>query len=269
MNLYSSSLKAPNTLSRVTILGLLVLALAACGGGGAGPSEPLPPAAPPPPPASSNEPALTLQSLQGRWTTADKQWVARWLPPTSGQSTATVWMLSEDGRFLSVLSSTLSEDTVVLSKGLRYDLDPSPGVSSNAVPLDWRGGASLKSSPATLTLNDGFNFTLQDALKDAALQLNVVGSWTSNLGLTQLNWRVDELGVITGISLTGCSYVGVLTARTDVSAYEAKLSETCAGVVQQFTGMAALPSGSNLNQLTLALVSANSQAGKVLYLQRQ
>jgi hypothetical protein len=266
MTPFFASFKAPRSLARVWALGILILAVSACGGGGSGPSEPV---KPPPPPASSNEPDLTLQSLQGRWLSADKQWVARWLPPAPGQSSATIWLVSEDEQYLSVLNATVSGSSVVVSKGWRYTLDPLSGQSNSAQALDWRGTTNLKSSPATLSLTEGLNFTLQDPLKEAALQLNAVGSWTSNLNLTRLNLRVDELGVITGTSQTGCVYVGVLTARTDVSAYEAKLSETCAGAVQQFTGMAALTAGTTLSKLTLALVSANNQAGKVLYLQRQ
>lgn len=262
-----SSFKTQRSIVKASSLGLLVLAVAACGGGGggSGPSEPIAPITPPP----STEAALTLQSLQGRWVTAGNEWVARWLPPMTGQSTAAVWLLSKDGQFLSVLNATVSGSAGVVAKGFRYQLDPATGQASSPVNLDWPGVADLKTAPGTLKFADGLSFTLHDSLKDAALQLNAVGSWVSKVGLTNLNLRIDELGVITGSSLTGCNYVGVLTARTDVKTYEAKLSETCAGAVQQLTGIGVMSLEATLDQLTIALVSANSQAGKVLYLQRQ
>lgn len=260
-----SSFKTQRSFLKACSLCLLVLAVAGCGGGSSGPTEPTVPVTPPP----STEAALTLQSLQGRWVTADNDWVARWLPPMTGQSTAAVWLLSKDGQFLSVLNATVSGSAGVAAKGLRYQLDPATGQASGPVNLDWRGLADLKAAPATLKFAEGPSFTLQDPLKYAALQLNAVGSWVSKVGLTNLNVRIDELGVITGSSLTGCNYVGVLTARTDVNTYEAKLSENCAGAVQQLTGIGVMSLEAKLDQLTIAMVSANSQAGKVLYLQRQ
>lgn len=266
------SVKKTRSLLQTSVLAALVLTVAACGGGGSAllptdqPQNPVPVQPPTTPPTSQT---LTLQSLQGRWTTTSNEWVARWLPPAAGQNSAALWILSQDGQFLSVLNATVNGSSTVIAKGTRYNLDPLSGRGGSTTTLDWQGTANLSASPATLSFRDGQSFALQDPLKNAALQLNAVGAWTSNVGLTTLNWQVDELGVITGNSQTGCMYVGVLNARTDVDAYEVKLSETCAGVVLQFTGIGVISSMPRLNQLTLALVSANSQAGKVLYLQRQ
>lgn len=171
-----------------------------------------------------------------------------------------------------MLNASVSGTSAVTAKGKRYSLTPQAGQVSAPVAIDWTGVANVKSAPKTLQFSGNPALSLQDPLKDGALQLNAVGQWHSNLGLTSLTFQVDALGVITGKSLTGCVYVGVLNARTDVTVYEAKLSETCAaGAVEQFTGIAVISSSAtaNINQLTLAMVSADNMAGKVLYFQRQ
>lgn len=242
------------------------LGLTACGGGGGGDV-----AVTPPPPVVI-DPALTLASLQGRWTTASGDLAMRWVPPAQGQTSATLWGLSSDGNYLSVLSANVSGSAGVTAKGKRYNLNAVAGQTNPPIALDLSGTANVKSAPHTISFTGNSILNLQDPLKDGALQLNAVGQWHSNLGLTTLTFKVDALGVITGTSQTGCTYVGVLNARNDVSVYEAKLTETCAStLVEQFTGIGVLSSSAtaNLNQLTLAMVSADSLTGKVLYFQRQ
>lgn len=244
----------------------LAVGLSACGGGGSSSGTPVTP------PSVVVEPALTLSTLQGRWTTPGSDFVARWVPPAPGQSTAAIWGLSRDGQYLTVLNASVSGTSGVTAKGKRYSLTPPAGQPNVPVPIDWTGVANVNSSPKTLQFAAGPALSLQDPLEDGALQLNVVGQWQSNLQLTTLTFQVDALGVMTGKSQTGCVYVGVINARTDVGVYEAKLSETCGeGAVEQFTGIAVLSSSAtaNLNQLTLAMVSADNMAGKVLYFQRQ
>jgi hypothetical protein len=249
---------------------LLALGLAACGGGGGG--SPDVPVTPPPPVPPVVEPALALNTLQGRWASANGDLAMRWVPPAVGQTTATLWGLSSDGTYLMHLSTSVNGPTGVTAKGKRYSLSLSAGQVAEPVALDWTGAANVKVAPKTLTFAGGPALSLQDPLKDGALQLNAVGRWQSNLGLTSLDFDVDALGVITGKSQTGCLYVGVLNARTDVTVYELKLSEACAGgLIQQFTGIAVLSSSANanINQLTLAMVNADSTLGKALYFQRQ
>lgn len=245
------------------------LGLAACGGGGGSGSGVAEPVTPPAQPPVVVEPLLGLNTLQGRWATANNDLVARWLPPVPGQTTAPIWMLSQDGQSLTVLNATVSGSTGVSAKGKRYAVN-TPEVP--AVAIDWQGTSNVKSSPATLSFVGGPNLSLTSPLKDAVLQLNAVGQWRANLGLTTLDFDVDALGIITGQSQTGCLYVGVITARTDVSVYEVKLSETCpSNAVEMFSGIAILSSSAaaNLSQLTLALVSVNGDVGKALYFNRK
>ena len=244
------------------------LGLSACGGGGSGGTDVV---VTPPPPVVV-EPALTLTSLQGRWTTANGDLAVRWVPPAQGQTSATLWGLSSDGNYLTVLSANVSGSSGISAKGKRYNLGVTAGQSPAPISLDLSGTANVKTSPHTINFAGSSILNLQDPLKDGALQLNAVGQWQSDLGLTTLTFKVDALGVITGTSQTGCTYVGVLNARNDVSVYEAKLTETCpTNLIQQFTGIGVLSSSAtaNLNQMTLAMVSADSLTGKVLYFQRQ
>lgn len=266
-NIASTFKKSALSLSALACVAV-TLGLSACGGGSSSPEV----VVPTPPPPVVVEPTLTLTTLQGRWATANGDFVARWVPPAPGQSTATLWGLSGDGEFLTVLNASVSGTTAVSAQGKRYSLNPQSAQASAPAVVDWAGVANVKLAPATLRFASESPLSLQDGLKDGALQLNAVGQWQSNLGLTSLTFQVDALGVMTGKSQTGCLYVGVLNARTDVSVYDVKLSEACGGgLVQQFTGIAVLSSSAtaNINQLTLAMVNADSTTGKVLYFQRQ
>lgn len=234
-----------------SVIGISAI-LTGCGGGGDGGGS-----------------GLTLQDLQGRWVPASGDLVARWLPPSSaGQTTGSFWLLSQSDDSLTVLDTSVNGSQGVVAKGARYRLDQ----GSVSAYIDWTGVANVNASPKTISFVNGPALNLQDSLSLPALQGNAVGAWRSNFDLTTLNLNVSPGGLITGATTGGCQYDGVLTARSDVTMYEATLEETCTNLMQvsvvRFTGIGFV-SGGALNQLTLALVSADRTSGKVLYFTKQ
>ena len=250
---------------RLSVFTTLVLSVVGCGGGGGANSveQPDPKLQP------SVDSEFNMRALQGRWVSTTNDWVGYWVPPSVGNTKASFWLLSNNNQFMSVIDSTVANLADFTLKGTRYDF-----VALSPEPLELRGVANLKESPAKLNLSDGLKFTLENPLKEQALQLNTVGSWKGSFSfsgarLADVNLDINQLGIITGDSTGGCGFDGVIAPRIDINIYELKLQMTCEGNVTNLSGIAVLPLAGQLQKLTFALVSADNQAARVFNLDRQ
>ncbi|WP_079435628.1 hypothetical protein [Zoogloea sp. LCSB751] len=213
--------------------------LAACGGGGGGGSSttPTPTPTPTPPPTPTG---LDTSALQGRWNTTSgtNAFTAIILPGAS--NTATAWVLAQNLSQLNVLGI----DSQAAVSGKIYAL------SGSTAPVAVSGSvqASLSTSPKTLSVSGlgttALALTQQDALATPAVQADIVGTWNGSAGggTQTLSWSVSAgSGAIAGVSTTGCTYTGTLSAQTSASAYTAHFVESCPGsTLTTFDGIATL-----------------------------
>lgn len=252
---------------RLTALAALAVAslITACGGGGDAT-----PVLPTPDSASALSSAV---QLQGRWVTASHINPARTgvVLPGSGTNVADadLWLLSADLLSLSKLRLSISGTNSVSATGKTYSIPSTSGNSGQAV--SYSGSASLVNS--TLSLNDGaLLLTRRDTLKVASNTSDVLGNWQASFGgkAVTINWTISANDststTLSGPGSTGCSYSGSLAARSDATALQASLAETCAGVLTNFEGIATYRAaqGSSPATLTLAMTSLDADQARAL-----
>ena len=247
--------------TRLVWLASAATLISACGGGGGGDAAPAPAPTPTPTPSPTE---LSAVQLQGRWLTSSGITPVRTgivLPTAAGG--AELWLLASDLRSLSRLQVSTSGTDGVSATGKTY---PLPSSSSNpGQSATYNGSANLSNN--TLSLNAGaLLLTRSDALKTPSLVADVVGNWSGSAGgqTVALQWTIAANGAISGPSSTGCSYSGILSARSDASAYNASVTETCTTGVVNFAGIAtyrATPAA-----LTLAMTSTDAAQTQALVL---
>ncbi|MBP7647813.1 MAG: hypothetical protein KBE07_09660 [Rhodoferax sp.] len=236
---------------------LATVLLSACGGSGS--PEPAP--QPTPGPVTVT---LSAAQLQGRWATSAGVAPARTaivLPSASGRTE--MWLLNSDLLSLSRVQITTSGTDAVTASGKSYTL---PSTSKQpAQTVSYSGSANLSTN--SLSLNAGaLLLTRSDTLATPNTLVDVAGSWRTSAGsqAVTVSLSVAATGAMSGTSSTGCSYSGNLTARSDASAYQASLTETCTGSSVNFSGIATYRS--NPAALTLAMTSTDEAQALVLSL---
>lgn len=237
---------------------LAAAAITACGSSGGGDAP-----APPPPPGTAT---LSAAQLQGRWPTASGITPARTaivLPAASGGTE--LWLLASDLSSLARLQISTSGVDGVSATGKTYSLPSSatnPGQSAT-----YSGTANLSNN--TLSLNAGaLLLTRSDALTTPGVLADVLGNWSGSAGVqaVTLQWNVATNGNISGSSSSGCSYSGTLSARSDASAFNASVTETCNSVAVSYAGIGTYRASPAA--LTLALTSVDAAQALVVVLGR-
>jgi len=241
---------------------LAALLLSACGGGGDSTPAPAPTPTPEPTPTT-----LSAAALQGRWASSAGISPARtgMVLPTSAGGTE-LWLLASDLSSLARLQVSTSGADAVSASGKTYALPSSSTQVGQSA--SYSGTASLLSQ--TLSLNGGaLLLTRSDELKTAASQTAITGNWSASVGgqSVTLAWGLAANGTLSGPGSSGCSYSGSVTARSDASAYNASLTETCPNTSPVgFAGIATYRAaqGSTAAALTLALTGTDASQTQAL-----
>ena len=252
-------------LTRWPLAAVLVAAalLSACGGGGGSSPESTP--EPTPPPASTS---LSAAQLQGRWLTSTGVTPARTAIVLPGaQGSTEVWLLASDLSSVSRLQVSTSGIDGVSAIGKRYSLPSS--ISNVGQSVSDSGTANLSNN--SLSLNSGaLLLTRSNALTTASSLADVVGNWSASVGgqTATLRLAVAANGALSGSGSTGCSYSGSLSARSDATAYNARLSEVCSSGTTAFAGIATYQSvqGSTPAALTMAMTTTDAAQTQALVL---
>jgi hypothetical protein len=213
---------------------------------------------------------LSAAQLQGRWLTSTGVTPARAaivLPGAEGSTE--VWLLASDLSSVSRLQLSTSGIDGVSASGKSYSL---PSSASNVgQSVSDSGTANLSNN--SLSLNSGaLLLTRSDALTTASSLADVVGNWSASVGgqTATLRLSVAANGALSGSGTTGCSYSGSLSARSDATAYNARLSEVCSngsGTID-FAGIATYRAvqGSTPAALTMAMTTTDAAQAQALVL---
>ncbi len=217
--------------------------LAGCGGGSGG--------------GDDQSEALQTAQLQGRWATAAGAAPAYTAVVVPGASnTASAWLLAQDASRLVKL--TVRGDASAQGKAYALGQGSSQAVTGQVT-------ASLAAAPKTFSVTGAAAGTLalsqSDALSTPAVQAEAAGGWSATAGgqAQALQWTVGALGAVAGISTTGCSYAGQLTAMAGVGAYGVQFDESCPdGARTVFGGIATL----NASKTSLTVVGASTDESR-------
>ncbi len=228
--------------------GLAAALLTACGGGGGD--------------GSDESTTLNAAQLQGRWATSVGISPARTgiVLPTSAGGTE-LWLLASDLSSLARQQISTSGSNAVSASGKTYALPSSSTQVGQAA--SYSGTANLSNN--TLSLNSGaLLLTRSDELKAAASQSAITGNWTASVGgqSVTLAWSIAADGTLSGPSSTGCSYSGSITARSDATAYNASLTETCNSVSNNFSGIATYRAAQDSTPAALTLAMNSSDVSQ-------
>jgi hypothetical protein len=258
------------------VSGLAIL-LSACGGSpsSSDPAAGTPPTVTPPvvtppvviPPVVTPPVSVTLSDLQGRWSSpasAQSPGYGLVTLPVQGSS-ASAWLLAQDGSTLSSLSFSGTSSFAVSGKTYSF----TAAGTQTVAPFNTGASASLTASPKVLTLSNGGPlpsglFTLSDALTTPATQADVAGNWRATVGqgAQSVTWTVTAAGSVSGTSTTGCTWSGSLTALTDATVYRTAMAEACSGASVQFSGIGTVNAAKT--QLTVVATSADESKATVL-----
>lgn len=265
------ALSGRRTIRLAPLVGLLVAVLiSACGGGGGssddgtGGKENGNGTTPPTGTDTDTTTPLSAAQLQGRWLTATGISPARTgiVLPT-GAGGFELWLLSADLSSLARLQIATIGTDAVSANGKIYSL---PSTSANiGQAASYSGTANLTNN--SLSLNAGaLLLTRSDAFTAPSSLNDVTGNWRASVGdqTVTLAWSLAANGAISGPSSTGCSYSGTLSARSDASAYNANLTETCSNGSVTFSGIATYRASPVA--LTLAMTSTDATQTKALVL---
>jgi hypothetical protein len=233
-----------------------LLSLTACGGGGGSGDSPTPliPATPS---------TLDTSTLQGRWETASGASAAYTaiVVPASG-NVATAWLLAQDASRL----AKVSVNGTLVATGKSYALD-----GSAAQDVSGTLAASLTTTPKSLVLNNvlvsATTFNQSSDLAGMAVAADAAGNWRATASSVVANWRLTDTGVISGTSSTGCTYAGNYVTPTTVRLYALTFTETCAGTVTSFNGIATL--NTDKSRLTVAATDSTGTLGTALFFVKQ
>jgi len=260
----------PLTILRTALTTVAAAALlSACsGGGGGGPSDNGSDSDPGTTPPPVNPVAFSAEQLQGRWLTSSGISPASTglvLPGSSG--TTELWVLANDLSSLTRAQITTSGADVVSAAGKSYSLPSSSSQVGQAA--SYSGTANLTNN--TLSLNAGtLLFTRTADLKAASGQSDIAGTWSGSAGgqTVTFAWTIAANGTLSAASSTpGCSYSGSVIARSDATAYNASVTETCPGFSPiSFSGIGTYraPQGSIPAALTLAMTSTDANQTQAL-----
>ena len=208
------------------------------------------------------EPAPTTFSaaqLQGRWITSSGISPARTAIVLPGAASSTeLWLLSADLLSLSRLQISTTGADAVSASGKTYSLPSNTGQSATYSGTVNLSNNSLSLNAAALLL------TRSDALTTPSSLADVVGGWRASVGgqTVTLAWSIAADGAMSGPSSTGCSYSGALSARSDASAYNARVTETCSSRSSSFAGIATYRASPAA--LTLAMTSTDAAQTQAL-----
>jgi len=267
--------RTPALTSKLTWAVLLTAAaLTACGGGDDAPVAD-PDVKPQPEPSPINPaPAPTLLSaaqLQGRWQTASGVTPARTaivLPGAAAGSTD-LWLLASDLSSLARLQVSTTGTDGVSATGKTYSLPSSSSNVGQSFSASGTANLSNSNSNSSLSLNSGALWlTRGDALTSPSTLAEVLGAWRTSVGsaAVTVNLSLAASGALSGSSTTGCSYSGTLAARSDATAYNTTLTETCSTGSVNFAGIATYRAAQTTTAaaLTLALTSTDAAQTQAL-----
>jgi len=242
--------RSRRSLRSLAVTALAAAFVAACGGGSSG--------------------SLDLATLQGRWesTGAASPQTAIIVPAASSAAGASVWLLNRDGSALSWLDARPSGSDGLLASGSTYPLSAS---NAGPQPLSWSGTVNLAAN--SLSVNGAtLQLTRTDTLKSASSLGDVTGNWSATFtgAAVAVNLGVAANGSISGQASTGCAYSGQLSARSDIKVFDATLTESCNGSVQNFNGIGTyrVDASPGASALTLALRKQDGSAALVILLAR-
>jgi len=220
--------------------------LAGCGGGGGG----------------DQADALDTAQLRGRWVTAAgaaPAYTAVVLPGAS--NTASAWLLAQDASRLVKL--TVRGDASAQGKAYALGQASSQAVTGQVT-------ASLAAAPKTFSVTGvaagSLALSQSDALSTPAVQADAAGGWSATAGgqAQALQWTVGAAGAVAGVSTTGCSYTGQLTAMAGASVYGAQFDESCPdGARITYSGIATL--NATKSGLTVVVTSADESRGAAVF----
>lgn len=231
-------------------------------------------------------PTLSPAQLQGRWQTASAVTPARTAIVLPGAASSTeLWLLASDLSSLSRLQVSTSGTDVISASGQTYswtatatNTNTTTATTSNASNASNPGQSATYSGTAnlsnnTLSLNAGaLLLTRSDVFTAPTNLADVQGDWRASVGskVVTVSLNLTTGGTLSGTSSTGCTYSGTLAARSDASAYNASVTETCSGTSVSFGGIATYRAAqaSAAAALTMALTSTDALQALVLGLQR-
>ncbi|MBP7393006.1 MAG: hypothetical protein KA945_04125 [Zoogloea sp.] len=152
--------------------------------------------------------------------------------------------------------------------GKRYMLDTHTGSSVEVqgnVPATQQlalkfGAAANPTTLATLT-----------PLNRASTAATITGAWTfssttaTGVGTTTatVTWNIDGAGTLSGGDTQGCTFQGQVLPRSEpAGVFNVTLTQTCAGTVSQYSGVALQNSAST--SITFGLVATDQSTGTVV-----
>lgn len=235
---------------------MLSLLLVACGGGGGGSGTGSTG-------GTGGSAIFDTSTLQGRWTTGSGAVVAYTaVVVPAADNTATAWLLAQDGSRLFKLGATGSQTLA----GKNFSLGEASSADANG-----NFSAALDVSPRSVTLSNILAAPLvlaqSDTMTGMAAQADAAGNWKATAGAMASSWTLNDTGIISGSSTTGCTYGGNTTTPTTVKLYTVEFSETCAGTSTSFSGIATLSADKSL--LTVAAATTDNSRGVALLFSRQ
>jgi len=245
--------RTPALTSTLTLAVLLTAsALTACGSGGDDTPTPNP---------------LTAAQLQGRWQTASSVTPARTaiVLPGAAAGSIDLWLLASDLSSLARLQVSTTGTDGVSATGKTYSLPSSATQQGQSFVAS--GTANLSNN--SLSLNSGaLLLTRGDALTSPSTLAEVLGAWRTSVGsaAVTVNLSLAASGALSGSSTTGCSYSGTVAARSDATAFNTTLTETCSTGSVNLAGIATYRAAQTTTAaaLTLALTSTDAAQTQAL-----
>lgn len=248
-----------HTFSLILVASASAIILSACGGGGSGSSV-----------GSTITPptGVDTSTLQGRWVTASgatPSYTALVVPDGTTTSTATAWVLAQDASRLVKISATSSQS----ANGKSYDL-AAPGSTATDI-ASGSYTANLSATPKSISfanvLGASLSLTQSDPLSGIAAHADAAGTWKASAGAVYITWTLNDTGVLSGSSTSGCTYSGNTTIPTAVKLYRVSFTETCSATATAFAGIATL--NTDRTRLTVATTTAGDAKGSALFFVKQ